>query len=80
MVRRIFTSTLIPIEEKQKYLAKLEEIDTTDWMDKTRFFCRAAVPDAHVKRELWAEYFEKEDLNWSYHNYLMSFAGWGQIT
>src|SRR5688572_17583478 len=50
LVRRIYTSRLISLEDKQKCLSQLEAIDTTDWMDKTRYFCRSAIPEVEVKR------------------------------
>lgn len=50
MVRRLFTSRDIPLEDKQKYLKQLEEIDTTDWTDKTKHYCKSAIPDIEVKR------------------------------
>ena len=39
MIRRIYSSFLISIEEKEEMLAKLESEDKSDWMDKTRYYC-----------------------------------------
>ena len=55
-------------------LEKLSSIDTSDWMEKTRYFCTAALPTKADKRAMWTQYFDA-DIDWQYSNYSMSFSG-----
>ena len=34
-------------------LAKLTEEDSSDWMDKTKYFCLAALPGIEEKQAMW---------------------------
>ena len=42
MVRRIYSSFQISLDEKEKMFEDLGEIDKSDWYEKTRAFCKAA--------------------------------------
>ena len=53
IVRRIHTSKDISSEQKQEALNQLSEIDSSDWLEKTSYFSRAAIPSIERKRELW---------------------------
>ena len=74
MVRRIYSSETIPEQVKKDALEKLAEKDSSDWMDKTRYYCKAAVPTKENKDAMWREYFDTE-FEWQYANYSMSFNG-----
>ena len=80
MVRRIFSSFTIDIEVKNQALVAIAEEDKSDWTEKTRYYSQAAIPTEQSKTAMWAEYFDKDDVEWGYSNYNMSFAGFSQIT
>jgi hypothetical protein len=44
LVRRIYSSETIPLEEKERFLQKLEAEDSSDWTEKTKHYCKAAIP------------------------------------
>ncbi len=44
MMRRIYSSFAISQERKDRLLEKLTEEDKSDWSEKTKAFCLAAVP------------------------------------
>jgi hypothetical protein len=50
MTRRIYSGTSIDEDKKKQLLVDLAEIDQSDWMDKTRYFCQAAIPYQEVKQ------------------------------
>ena len=79
LVRKLHTSREISEEDKKKALQELSEMDKSDWLEKTSYFSRAALPDLATKRDLWRQYFD-EDLEWSYHNFVMSFRGFNIIS
>lgn len=59
-------------------IEKLASVDSSDWMDNTRYFCRAAIPTRENKEAMWKDYFDN-DIDWQYSNYSMSFSGFNQI-
>ena len=79
IVRRVFTSTTVDEQEKHVMLQDIEGQDQSDWMEKTRYFCQAALPTMECKEKMWHMYFD-EDIDWAYSNYHMSFQGFQQVT
>jgi len=53
MLRQIYQSFEIPLEEKQKLLESLEQKDSTDWMEKSKAYCAVAHPTIDTKIEGW---------------------------
>ncbi len=49
MVRRVYSSFTIPLEEKKEFLEKIASEDTSDWTEKTRYYCQAAHPTLEIK-------------------------------
>lgn len=73
IVRRIFSSEIIAQEEKDKYLERLEQEDSSDWTQKTKYFCKAAIPTVDNKQALWNDYFDNEDIDYGFSNFHASF-------
>lgn len=44
MTRRIYSSHDIALEEKEEILRRLKDEDKSDWTDKTKAYCEAAIP------------------------------------
>lgn len=49
MVRRVWSSFRIPKEDKEAILTRMGEIDSSDWLEKTKYFCVAAEPTRENK-------------------------------
>jgi hypothetical protein len=62
-VKKIYASSLFEKDVKEAMLAKLGEIDKSDWIDETRQFCAAALPDAEIKQQIWDKFFGENDLS-----------------
>ncbi|CDW86678.1 aminopeptidase n [Stylonychia lemnae] len=78
ITKRIFSSFSIPQEEKDNYLDKLAEIDSSDWTQQTKYYCSSAIPTVANKQKLWSQYFD-QDIEWQYSNYQYSFIGFNQV-
>ena len=62
MIEKIFTSRTISAEQKRDAFAKLQTLDQTDTIEKTRKFCEAATPSLEAKKQVWDSLMEmKED-------------------
>lgn len=53
MVKRIFSSKIISKDVKNEALQKLEEIDKSDLLGRTKKYCTAAMPTAEDKKACW---------------------------
>lgn len=44
-------------------MEKLQAEDSSDWMDKTKYYCQAAIPTRENKAAMWNQYFYS-DIDW----------------
>ena len=53
MIEKIFTSRTISDKKKEEAFAKLQALDQTETIEKTRKFCDAATPSFEAKEQAW---------------------------
>ena len=58
MIKRIYTSKTISAELKKEAFTKLQALDQTDTIVKTKKFCEACLPDYESKRVVWQSLME----------------------
>ena len=58
LIRKIYGSEHIPIQQKKECFAQLAKLDTSDMLGRTEKFCQAADPNPDSKREALLTIFE----------------------
>ena len=61
MVRNIYKSTVIPLQNKKECFAMLAKLDTSDMLGRTQKYCEAVVPKASSKQEAFNTIFDGSD-------------------
>ena len=59
MLRKIYTLTSIPMEQKKECFKSLAALDSSDMLGRTEKYCFAADPTPENKREAFMTIFEK---------------------
>ena len=59
LIRKIYGSEHIPIQQKKELFVQLAKIDTSDMLGRTEKFCQAADPNPDSKREAFMEIYER---------------------
>ena len=57
MVRKLFASQHLPREQAVECLKALAELDGSDMIQRTEWYCKAAVPEISAKRETFERLF-----------------------
>lgn len=75
MMKAIWSSKDLYLDVKKSLMKKLEESDKSDWMENTKAYCNAALPETKV--EMWNKFFarESEVKDWGLHTFQHSFRG-----
>lgn len=63
MVKVIYSSKVLTMDEKKESMEKLAKIDQSDKLGLTQQFCISAVPDIESKRAVWTRLFEGNNEN-----------------
>jgi hypothetical protein len=59
-VKKVYASTSIDMEVKEKMMAILAAADSSDMLGRTKAFCEAAIPTIESKRAVWTKLFSKD--------------------
>ena len=78
---KIWSSTKISLQEKERLLGELEKLDKSDRLDNTKKSCQAAHPGN--KKMMWEAYFSTAEdslcADWGLYHYEYSMLGWSQV-
>ena len=79
MVKKIYSSKKISLQEKKESLELLAKIDQSDLLSKTQAFCESAIPDISEKKKAWATIFSDKIDGVGYANSNEICAGFKQL-